>query len=71
MVILGLSSIGLNEMVSLLLKEDPALSCVAVIRVVLALLAVEFVWLASLAEGDPSCSFPQPFAGQLSVELVT
>lgn len=31
-------------MVSLLLKEDPACSCIAVIHVVLAVLAVEFAY---------------------------
>lgn len=51
MVILGCFSIGLNEMVSLLLKEDPTLSCVPAVCVVLAVMVVEFVWLASLAEG--------------------
>lgn len=35
-VILGCSSMGLNEMVSLLLKEDPPLSCVPAVGVILA-----------------------------------
>lgn len=49
-VILGCFSIGLNELVSLLLKEDSTLSCVPAICVVLAVMVVEFVWLASLVE---------------------
>lgn len=46
MVVLGCSSIGLNEMVSLLLKGDPTLSCVPGACVALALMVVEFGFLA-------------------------
>lgn len=44
--------------VSLLLREDPAHSCAPAACAVLAVMVGGLAWLANLAEGLPSPSFP-------------
>lgn len=48
---------GRHDMVSLLLREDPAHSCAPAACAVLAVMVVGLAWLANLAEGLPSTSF--------------
>lgn len=45
-------------MVSLLLREDHAHSCVPAACAVLAVMVIGLAWLANLAEGLTSPSFP-------------